>query len=598
MKSIKDKVYETGRMEIKTGGFGGKLEIVEEFMDRKNFKAKTNFKTRQIYFGYDPRVIKSVGENVLLRVSSDAVSHEINHHQYKGCIGCPQTIEKDYELFFTPMYEILSKKGFSKEDANYATNALQDTILHRDLKSNVKKFLDGIVFFFKDQAKEGFTDFYEAHVKLNMDLWGEKKQRKKLSGFYKNNEKVKDVLSSFYSELNDGKFKINVDMYERSSCKIKKGFFGKIKRKWIDRKDRSIESFDKVAIQRYFLEEGNWKEISRAYAEYFSKLMTPNYAMSTIDHSGAGTKGKEDEDSSKEGNVFKKERESRGFKKVKVSRASAKGEKVPKWIDSMEALDIYYENLAEQIVIKAESYVNSESFPITRYGQRDFDYENDNFRNVSFGFDNNGGTVLKKKKYSYDIPISVKVSPKSFPKIKFGMIDISGSMKEDIDGGYNIGNTSIIPWGDNSKYHWALMTQFGIFEYFKRNHLLTQNSISALTFGAKTRIIEGYRNVKDCLLKPNFEGSTNINLSKASNFFMGEGNLIYTIGDGEIQNWSKIRDNFIEMAKRHSYVHLHMGIKNDMINDLRKANLEVIVAEDGMGIVNKVINLTNRIIRN
>jgi hypothetical protein len=168
----------------------------------------------------------------------------------------------------------------------------------------------------------------------------------------------------------------------------------------------------------------------------------------------------------------------------------------------------------------------------------------------------------------------------------------------DINGMSDSGNDSIIPWGDNSKYHWALMTQFGIFEYFKRNHLLTQNSISGATFGSSTEVVNGYKNVKEHLLKPNFAGTTQLDLNEVKDFFEGSGNLLYTIGDGLIGNWSEIKDEFIKDAKKHAYVHLHMGTKNKMTKDLKKAGLEVVIAEDEKGIVNKVVDLTDRIIRN
>ncbi|MCR4327890.1 MAG: hypothetical protein NUV46_04910 [Nanoarchaeota archaeon] len=600
-KKIKEKVYETGMEEIRNADFSGRLNVEEKYLSRGNFKAYTNLQNKDINFVYSPKAVELKGENKVLRVTSDVTSHEIDHHKYKGCVGCPQNVEKDITLFFEPMNEIFSKMGFSKEDVDYATNALQDSILHYDLKKNTGKGLQGIVTFLEDVGENcknnKYTKFYEAHTKLNMFLWGTKEQKNLLNKFYTNDKKVGEVLKGFYGELNGGKFKGKTQVYNRSKCNSKKNLFGKIKRKWTDRKNKEIDFFDKDGIRNYLLDEQNWKDVSEVYAKHFSKIMEPNYAMPTPDHSGSGTAGRETENSENEGNPFKKERESRNFKKGRVMESGNSGKKIPKWIDKMEALDIYYEGLAEQLIIKAETFSDPETLRIAHYGERPFNPKRDNFKNIKFGFDEEGNFEIKKKPYSIETPINVKSSPRGFPKVKFGLIDVSTSMTSDISGGENIGRTSIIPWGDNSKYHWALMTQFGIFEYFKRNHLLTQNSISSAFFGENTKVVEGFQNVKDYLLHPNFEGDTQIDLPKIKNFFVGEGNLIYTIGDGLIGNWDSIKEDFINHAKNHAYVHLHMGTENKMTRDLKKANLEVIVAQEGKGIVEGAIDLTDKIFR-
>lgn len=583
MNTLKQKVYETGMKEIRNANFSGTLEVEEKYMNKSSYEANTGMQIKDIHFGYDPRIVEKKGENSLLEVSSDSTAHEINHHKYgKNCIGCPQNVDKDHDLFFLPMFEILNKEGFNENDVDYATNALEDSILHRDLKKNEKRKLNGIVTFFEDVGEhiKKFTDFYEAHVKLNMDLWGEKKQKRRLSKFYKNSDKVKEVLIGFYKELNNGALiKENKRIY-----RLRKDF-------------KKTDNLDREVLRNYVLEENNWKEISEIYAKHFSKLMTPNYALPTHNHNGAGTRGRESEDSSKQGNPFKVERNSRLFKKSRVMKAHKNGEKAPEWIDKMEAMKVLYESLAEQLEIKAESFVNPETFPISWYGERPFNPERDNLKNIKFGINEQGEIELKKKQYSINTQINVKTSPKSFPKIKFGIFDISSSMENDLNGGNKIGNTSIIPWGDNSKYHWQVLTQMEIFEYFKRNHLLTQNSISVATFGKETQVIEGYENVLNHLLTPNFENYTQIDFKKLEKFFEGEGNLIYSGGDGEIGNWSSIKDKFINLAKKHSYVHFHMGKENSMTKDLKKAGLEVIVAEDGKGIVNKVVDLTDKFVR-
>ncbi|HLD55631.1 MAG TPA: hypothetical protein VJB35_05210 [Candidatus Nanoarchaeia archaeon] len=65
----------------------------------------------------------------------------------------------------------------------------------------------------------------------------------------------------------------------------------------------------------------------------------------------------------------------------------------------------------------------------------------------------------------------------------------------------------------------------------------------------------------------------------------------------EMLNWDEIKSDFIEVASKHNYVHLHMGTPNDMTHDLKNAGFEVVIAEDGKGITKKMIDLTDKIFR-
>ena len=75
-----------------------------------------------------------------------------------------------------------------------------------------------------------------------------------------------------------------------------------------------------------------------------------------------------------------------------------------------------------------------------------------------------------------------------------------------------------------------------------------------------------------------------IQASWAAGLFEGEGSLVYTISDGNIGNWSEIRDEFIEGARRHNYFHLQVSKGNrklpQMYDDLNEAGLNA-VHDDG-----------------
>lgn len=562
--ALKDKIQNVVDREVDKSGFTGTFSV-EETQNPSGLAARTCLRTKETVLEYNQDYPAKHGEDKLLKFGRDAGRHEINHHGYEGCVGCPQTTDKDYDLFFVPASQVLSQKGFSETDVDYATNTEQDTFLHLDLKRNRRFNLEGIVNFFENVGSgtkdRKFTDFYEAHVKLNMFLWGNKQQKKRMQKFYKHSEETNNALNAFL--------------------------------------DRTGLSAGSENPRLDFLDESNWPEITRIYCEEFSKLMTPNYAQSTLNHSGSGTKGRESEDDSEQGNVFQRERKSRNFKKGRVIKANKKGEGVPIGVEKVEAMDMLYESLAEELAIKAETFTDPETMPIARFGKEPLK-EGDNLRYVSFGFSDRGEVELRKRRHSVDIPIEVKEGPKSFPKVKVGMNDISASMREDILGGSNIGNTDIIPWGDNSKHHWANLTQYSIWNYLRANHLMAHSSeLSNVLFGENTRVIKGIREIKGELLNPTFEYDTQLDWEKARGFFDGWGNLLYTLSDGEWRNWREVFDKAIPMIQErgHSYVHLQFGTRSPMTDYLQENGLNVVFGQDGRGIVQRTIDLTDKLFR-
>jgi hypothetical protein len=587
--------------------FDAEMTVEEIYND--DFKAHTNLRSRKkdIYIGVNSETENKYGKEFVYEAVDSMVDHEEDHHGIEGCIGCPQTVEKHHDLFFQPMYRILKEKGFNEQDVHYVTNALEDTILHDDLKKNKERSLNGIKNFFLSQGENAddkkVGEFYEAHMKLNMYLWGTKKQKEKLQKYYSHTEDVKEVIEGFLDELELREKEEEINIYTKShKISQKQNSISRIFKKSLEgvvnREDKIIQIKNRQEIDNFFLNENNWEKISEAYAKHFSKLMKPGYGNQSLpNHSGAGTTGRESEDSSEEGNSFDKEMKSKSFKKRKVMKTDKTDEELPEWIDEMEAMKLFYEGRAEQLAIKAQSFQKPEKLTVSRFGQRDFDPQKDNYRHIKFGIDENGKPIVKKKPHEIQVDMRVKHSPKSYPEIKFGMFDVSISMQKNINGGDSVGSDKLVPWGDNSKYHWGLEAQFGIFEYFRRNHLLSQNTILSAFFGKNTNIAKGFNDVRDYLLKPNFESTTHLDFDQIKDFFKGKGNLIYTIGDGQIWNWSDIKDNFIKEAKKHNYVHLHMGTPNDMTDDLESAGFEVVIAEDGKGIPKKMIDLTDKLFR-
>ncbi len=569
MKDIQRMVEEEVMKEKRKGRFSKPVKVVP-FNGKPHFKALTHMIRGDVLIKYNPEYerIREGGTAIVVR---DVTRHEINHHQYEGFNGCPRTPDNHFDKFIDPISRVLIPEGYTEEDVHYVANALEDTILHKDLNKSCS--LEGIKMFFRDVGesnKSEFTEFYEAHVKLNMFLWGSKKQKKEIGHLYKHYDEVKEALTKF------------------------------LERTGISRIRDENGYYDKEKIREYLIDENNWKEIARIYAEEFKRLLKPGYAMPLINHCGAGTKGREQEDAEDEGNVFDREIKSRNFKERKVwehyqkARRGETDEPLPPIFDSFESLDLLYERLAKQMKIKAESKTVSRRFNYTSVGKEPFDPQKHKLKRLTFGFDDKGKPILMRKRHPLYIDINVRKQNKGIPEARYVLLDTSGTMEESPEGDDNAGNTTIIPWGDNSKYHYALLGWYGFLNYLKNNHLLEETSVTLANFSSNNYIGKGLKKAKEVALKPQF-GLTKLYEETVNEMFKGRDALIYTISDGFIDTWNDIREEFIKKAKRHHYFHIQIGDGNDFTEDLENAGLDVYYVKGDEDLANLVVDLTKKV---
>lgn len=602
-KSLRQDIESVVRKEFSSARFNNGYKITEHNTE-PCFKAHTYLmgdKTTTI--SYNPIYEQEKGD--IMEVARDLARHEIDHHDktdhpgYSYFKGCPRNIDNHARLIVEPIREVLKRKGYGINDIHYIANALEDSILHKDLS---QKFgLEGISSYFEDIGKhKPFTEFYTAHVMLNMCLWGNKKQKKAVSEYFVKQREAGKVVAGF----------------------LKKAGISGLTQKVFEN-GKEIEAKDGKSVRDYLNDEANWPKVSKAYAEEFSKLMKPGYAMQLPNHSGKGTSGfgedsgeggsnpsddddgegdnhdNEPRDDGKpcedEGNEFDKEMYGEDYKAERVNGAYSSNEKQPGWISKFEAMDIIYKSLAKKLEVIVKQFTQQGSMPIYHYGKKEFDPEKDQPKKLFFGPNNEGKIVLMKKRWHEDIPLEYKVKPEGFPEIRLGILDTSGTMIDNPTGG-SVGRTSIIPWGDSSKYHYALLAWYGLLEYLRANHLLKQQTVSIANFSNKTIIGEGLDKAKRVALSPQW-GGTSIDLDKIKKTFKGREMLMFTISDGEIDNWDEIKDEFIKNAKMHHYFHLQIGSHNKMSRNLKSEGIYVETIKNAKDLATKVIDLTNSIYR-
>lgn len=556
LKELKEVIESELRKTDYTGGV-----VVEGSLTP--YSAKVNLVDPKMEFGFN---LKHPEKPYMRRiVTRDLPNHEFIHlggelRIGEKVLGIPGSTETSETHFFNPIYGVLSKKGFSDEDAAYVENTLEDTLLH--LEGSQRHAWDGITRFFQLQD---FSDFYEAHVKLNMLLWGTPEQKDRIRNKYKGSQKSSKAVSNFLSRTNS---------------------FG-----------NGIKSQEELRV--YFLNPENWEEISKIYAEEFSTLMDKNYARPTINHNGAGTKGREKEDSSNQGNVFQKQRKTDDYVRKRARKSYDDKKKLPSWMtktdgDKVKSLDLLYDDFVSSLEIKAESETIQDSLPIATLISKEFDPLIDSDSDTFVAVNDSGEPTVYVPRKRLELPYQIKIGSRGFPKTKYVMLDTSDSMKEAIDS-KGIGNSKVIPWGDNSKYHFALLTWKGFVKYLILNGLLVdKDSIELDNFSTATITGKGLDEARRTAFLPQW-GNTYLDKSRVGEIFQGEGNLIFSSSDGEIMNWADVRDVFIPGAKRHHYFHLQIGEDSQASLDMKTQGLQVEPCRGHADLANRVIELTKRI---
>lgn len=565
-QNLKQSVDETVEREIRDGGFSGTYTIREHSSHPRFDGCIDTESLSDIHLGYNPSYEKDNPGNTVI-VMRDLTRHEINHRRRKGYNGCPRTLDLHVRKIIEPISSVLAQKSFSQPDFHYVANAFEDTILHKDLSYGCS--LDGIVDAYEDTGKgSSTTQFMEAHLRLNLALWGNKKQKEKLKPYFTHDSKQREEIVNAIQKF----------LQRTGLSEMKK------------QKNRD-------EMRNYLNNEENWPEISKIYAEEFSALMAPGYAMPLFNHTGKGTLGNPKPASPQDGNEFDQKMRNPEFKKRRANEAYESNENIPAWMNSFEALDFVYQSLADRLKINVKSFTKQSQTPVFHYGSRPFDYDRDNLRHTKFGFNDKGKVELKKKHFYEAEPLEEKVQPRGFPEFRFLLLDTSGSMQSDPENSNKIGRTSVISWGDNSKYHYALLSWYGLLEYLRENNLLKQTSIGLGNFGSSTSVAHGLEESKKLALTPKFSGSTKIDLDAVSNIFKDQGMLLATISDGIIGNWREIKDKFISGAKRHNYFHMQIGNATNASRDLESAGLPVSYVKNAMDLAQTAIDITDTIYR-
>lgn len=649
--TLRKKIERKVEKERKEAGFEGKVTIQEKPIPvdphtgkpiKSSFSGCVAPKTLDVDIAYSPDYEKEKPGKTE-KVVTFIGRHEFGHiHDDRTGEGCPGTLDKHLE--FVKIFKgILAPKGFNSSDVQYAVNAFEDVIDNAQL---TKAFdIGGAVRFYEDVGdKSGYSQFYEAFVKLQSTFFPNR-YKKLITPFYKNTDKVKKCLDKFKQRTGINSMRTTIDDKLQSKYNQKNGI--------------QQQSYKNTSgIVDYLTDENNWDNLAKVFAEEFSELMEPGYALPIPGLSGEGTTGYDDgsdeqdsgssqsdgsdkddkEESDKDdkdgegkgpgedsddneddkdgdgsstgddgeesdsgndfdwdalkgGHIFDQMMQDSANRKDKAYEDFQNGKSLPELIDYYEALNAVYERKARRLNIKAESIIRNARMPAAWFGMERFDPKRHRARHLKVGFEK-GKATLMRRKYHQDITFQYKDPGKGFPEARFILIDSSESMLHSPNGG-GIGDTNYIPWGTNSKYHYALLAWYGFIEFLRQNRILKRTKISLGNFSNVTYLAKGLDEAKKQALKPQW-GGTYLNLDTIEHMFEDKGLLVFTISDGDISNWSSIKDKYIESVTKHLYFHIQISsYDNAMTRDLKAHGIPVFPVTGDQDLFNKVIEVSS-----
>jgi hypothetical protein len=561
LRKIRQKLHE---QKNKIGLVGGSIEI-QEYDEAEHFVSANispegwNIKV-SVRKGFDPisdrrqkayARKKKIINGLETMLSHVGVKHECAHWElpYGSGKGCPFDIY-NHDKILEAVKKTLSED--KKVHAGYVVNAFEDMIINprcREFDGDVS----GQVLFWdweghraKQKGHEGYTPFYEAFVKLNLHLFGENIDRALVKRHYTNASEVDECVSKTINDLN---------------------------------LEENIQ--DTLVLFR----KDRWSGMAETFAKNLSHLLetAPTERLSAYSQDGNGSEGEGNEQS---GNGIEQKMGTRdGTEEITFGRYASNDKLSPNF-NSYEQLDSLYRRLARDIAVNVEAMTKDQSLEISPLTYRAFDEEIDDIARIKPTklFIEDGEIQFACPDKPLTIHARSKIQKRAFPDFKMLVIDNSGSMKSAPDGSDNTGKTNTIPWGDNSKYHYALLGHYGIENFLQHQGIAQYIQHGLSLFSSQTRYKEAgffeLDKVRKHALNPDW-GSTNLDAQALTSALRGRESFVLTLSDGEIGNWDAEKTEFEDLARKNHYAHIQIGGKTGFTEDLESFGMPVFYITGG-----------------
>lgn len=500
----------------------------------------------------------------------DVLHHECGHWELPlgSERGCPYDIY-NHDKVLEAVKNALPKD--KKGQAAYVTNAFEDVLVNARCEEFKGDFSGQVLFWdneglsLRTQGKEQYTPFYEAFVKLNMHLIGDNADIALLKRHYTSDTKVTSAVEKVIRDL------------------------------------RLPKDIAKNQGTRALFKKNQWPSMAATFTKHLAPLLdeAPSERLSAFGNGGQG-EGEGKEQQSPAGNgIDQKMRTPDGKEEISYGRYAG-GDKQSTNISSYEQLDAVYRHLAKDIPVRVEAMTRTQSLPIAPLTYRTYDEERDDPLRVKAS---KLRIVEEELTFAYPhqplvVEARFKMQRKSFPNFKMVILDSSGSMAQSPQDDGNVGNKNFIPWGDNSKYHYALLGFYGIESFLQRQGIAPYITHGVSLFSTHTRYkeadFEGLDTVRKLALAPDFGGDTKLDAKVLTTALKGRESFVLSLSDGEIGNWNSEKSTFQTLADQNYYAHIHLGGETQFTRDLESWKLPVFYVNSGKDVSHLMVDITKK----
>ena len=501
---------------------------------------------------------------------TDVLHHECGHWELPlgSERGCPYDIY-NHDKVLEAVKNALPKD--KKGQAAYVTSAFEDVLVNARCEEFKGDFSGQVLFWdneglaLRSQGKEHYTPFYEAFVKLNMYLIGDNSDVALLKRHYTNDAKVDSAIEKVIRDL-----RLPKDIARNQGTSV-------------------------------LFNKKQWPAMASTFTKHLAPLLdeAPSERLSAFGNGSQG-EGEDKEEQSPAGNgIDQKMKTPDGKEEIAYGRYSG-GENLSTNISSYEQLDAIYRHLAKDIPVRVEAMTRTQSLPIAPLTYRTYDEEKDDPLRVKAS---KLRIVEEEMTFAYPhqplvVEARFKMQRKSFPNFKMVVLDSSGSMAQSPQDDDKVGNKNSIPWGDNSKYHYALLGFYGIEGFLQRQGIAPYITHGVSLFSTHTRYkeadFEGLDTVRKLALAPDFGGDTKLDAKVLTTALKGRESFVLSLSDGEIGNWDSEKSTFQTLASQNYYAHIHLGGKTQFTKDLESWKLPVFYVKSGKDIAHLMVDITKK----
>lgn len=568
-------------------------------------------------------------------VISHAFLHEVAHWElpFNSQRGCPYDVYNHDKILEAVNNALPADK---KSQASYVANLFEDLMINPRCKEFNKGDFSGIVLFWDDQGqkaqKEGrkyYPAAYEAFVKLNLHLWGDNLDTALLKHYYSNAKPITNCIDGIVKDLSLPKNIVGLEegteqLFQRRNWPKMAADLARHIAPLLEQAPPNM----KPSAYSSKNQQGSGSGQSQTQTQYDDKSedqkkkdrqkqdkspgqngedQKPKTPSQKQDKSPGKGKDKqpgqdEDKDGTRKipaGNGVEEQMDSReGKEDVAYGRFGA-GEQLSTNLTRYDQLDSLYRKLARSIRVNVEAITRESKLAIAPLTFRGFNPEQDDPSGIKASkviVDYEGRATLGYRNRPLVVSARSKVQAKSFPDFKLVIIDNSGSMQEGMGGRGDTGRTATIPWGDNSKYHFALLGFYGIENFLQSQGISQYINHGVSLFSNSTRLKEsGYRGISEVrklALSPDF-GGTMLDASVLKEALKGRQSFVLSISDGEIANWNEERSTFLDLAKNNYFAHIQIGGDSQFARDIAGMGLTVKYVNSGKDLSKLMVDLTH-----